>query len=88
MAINIKPLGERVVVKPIEEQNKSLGSILLPEKTKEKSNQGEVIAVGKLEKEELKVGNKVLYSKYSGTEIEFDNQKYLILEINDILAII
>jgi chaperonin GroES len=88
MAINIKPLGERVVVKPIEEQNKSLGSILLPEKSKEKSNQGEVIAVGKQENEELKVGNKVLYSKYSGTEIEFDNEKFLILEKKDILAII
>lgn len=88
MSINIKPLGERVLVKPIEEQNKIVGGILLPEKSKEKSNQGEVIAIGKLEKDIVNVGDKVLFAKYLGTEIEIDNQQYIILEIKDVLAII
>lgn len=88
MAINIKPLGERVVVKPLEEEGqKNIGGILLPEK-KEKPIKGEVIAVGKIENEEIKVGDKVLYSKYAGTEVELNNEKYLILEKNDILAIL
>jgi len=84
--INIKPLGERVLVKPLEEEQKTIGGIILPEKSKEKSIKGEVLAVGKLQDIELKVGDKILYSKYAGTEIEVENEKYLIIEKNDILA--
>lgn len=86
--INIKPLGERVLVKPLEEEQKTIAGIILPEKSKEKSTKGEVLAVGKLQEVELNVGDKILYSKYAGTEIEIENEKYLILEKNDILAII
>ena len=86
--MNIKPIGERVVVKPSETEEKTVSGIYLPDSAKEKQNSGEIIAVGKIEDEEIKVGDKVIYSKYAGTEIEFDGEKYIILEKNDILAVI
>lgn len=93
--MNIKPLGDRVVVKPIEAEEITKSGIVLPGTAKEKPQQGEVIAVGSGEyidgkkvELEVKVGDKVIYSKYSGTEIKIDEQEYLILRQNDILAIV
>ena len=93
--MKIKPLGERVVIKqlPLEEKTKS--GIIMPDTAKEKPQEGEIVAVGpgKLEKTErvaldVKVGDKVIYSKYAGTEVKYDGEEYLILKEADILAII
>ena len=92
----IKPLGERVLVKPLESEEKTAGGIILPDTAKEKPQKGEVIAVGKgklledgaVKALEVKQGDKVLYGKYSGSEISHDGQDYLILKEEEILAII
>lgn len=94
--MNIRPLSDRVVVKPIETQEKKQGGIIIPDTAKEKPQQGEVVAVGpgkdsdKGEKiaMEVKVGDRVLYGKYSGTEVTIDEEDYLIMRESDILAII
>jgi len=91
----IQPLGDRVVIKPLEAQDKTKGGIVLPDSAKEKPQEGKVIAVGKgrVSDEgkvialEVKVGDKVLYGKYSGTEITIDGDDYLIVKDDDILAI-
>jgi len=90
------PLGDRVIVKPLEEEGKTKGGIVLPDTAKEKPQEGEVIAVGdgKLldngQKVALQVkkGDKVLYGKYSGTEVKIDGVEHLIVREEDILAII
>jgi len=87
MAINIKPIGERLVIKPTESETKTNSGIYIPDSAKEKQNSGEVVAIGKNE-EEIKVGDRVLYSKYAGTEVELDGEKVIILEKNDVLAVI
>jgi len=94
--MNLKPLADRVVVKPLEEEDKSPGGIILPDTAKEKPMKGEVTAVGPGKMDDngnrlpmdVKVGDVVLYGKYSGTDIKIDGQDYLILRENDILAII
>jgi len=94
--MNIKPLGDRVVVKPIAQEEKTKSGIVLPDTAKEKPQQGEVLAVGtgKLLENgqrvpvEVKVGDKVIYSKYAGTEIKLNDEDVLILGERDILAII
>ncbi len=94
--MNIKPLGDRVVVKPIAQEEKTKSGIVLPDTAKEKPQQGEVLAVGtgKLLENgqrvpvEVKVGDKVIYSKYAGTEIKLNDEEVLILGERDILAII
>jgi chaperonin GroES len=93
--LNIKPLGDRVVVKPTEAEEVTKSGIVLPETAKEKPQQGKVIAVGSGEyidgkkvALEVKTGDKVIYSKYAGTEFKMDDDKYLILKENDILGII
>lgn len=95
--MNIKPLGDRVVVKALAQEEKTKSGIVLPDTAKEKPQQGEVIAVGPgkiLENGqrvalEVKVGDKVIYSKYAGTEIKIDGQEVLILDgSRDIYAII
>ena len=94
--MNIQPLGDRVVIKPLEAEEKTKGGIVLPETAKEKPQKGEVAAVGKgkvldngnLQPLEVKKGDKVLFGKYSGNEITDDDQEYLILKEEDILAII
>ncbi|WP_026486561.1 co-chaperone GroES [Caldanaerobius polysaccharolyticus] len=92
--MKIRPLGDRVVIKPIEAEE-VVGGIVLPGTAKEKPQQGEVVAVGtgeyidgKKVELEVKVGDKVIYSKYAGTEVKLDGQEYLILRQNDILAIL
>ncbi|MCD6539533.1 MAG: co-chaperone GroES [Candidatus Omnitrophica bacterium] len=92
--MKIQPLGDRVVVKPLEAEEKTKGGIVIPDTAKEKPQEGEVVAVGPGKREgdkavplEVKVGDRVLYGKYSGTEIRDDEgQEYLILREEDILA--
>ena len=96
MSISIKPLGNRVVVKPIEEEDVTTGGIVLPESAKEKPQRGEILATGPGERDEdgkrieldVAEGDIVLYAKYSGTEIKLDGDKLLILRESDILAIV
>jgi len=91
----VQPLGDRVLLKPLEAEDKTKGGIILPDTAKEKPQEGEVIAAGKGKVEdgktialEVKVGDKVLYGKYSGTEIKVDGEDHLIVKEEDILAII
>lgn len=89
--MNIKPLADRVLVKPAPAEEKTVGGIIIPDSAKEKPLQGEVIATGKGTKDEemvVKEGDTVLYGKYSGTEVEFDGVKYLIMRQSDILAVL
>ncbi len=94
--MRIKPLADRVVLKPIEPEDQIKGGIIIPDTAKEKSQQGEVIAVGsgKISENgtkipmEVKNGDKVLYGKYSGNEVSIDDQEYLIMHEADILAIL
>ncbi|HPM11286.1 MAG: co-chaperone GroES [Paludibacter sp.] len=89
--MNIKPLGDRVLVKPAPVEEKTVSGIIIPDSAKEKPLKGEVLAVGKGTKDEqmeVAVGNTVLYGKYAGTELELDGEKYLIMRQSDILAII
>jgi len=96
MSISLKPLGNRVVVKPVEEEDVTAGGIVLPESAKEKPQKGEILAIGPGDRDddgkriELDVaeGDIVLYAKYSGTEIKLDGDKLLILRESDILAIV
>ncbi len=88
------PLGDRIVVKPIEREEVTKGGIILPDTAKEKPQEGEIIAVGpgKLNDEgtritmDVKVGDKVIYAKYAGTEVEIDGEKLLIMHDSDIMA--
>jgi chaperonin GroES len=94
--LKVKPLADRVVIKPLEEAEQMRGGLYIPDTAKEKPQQGEVVAVGpgKLSDEgkridpELKVGDKVLYGKYSGTEVTLDDNQYLILRESDVLAVV
>lgn len=93
--MKIKPLGERVVIKMLESEETTKSGIVLPGSAKEKPQVAEVVAVGpgavvdgKEVKMEVKVGDKVLMSKYAGTEVKVDNQEYTILKQSDILAIV
>ncbi len=95
MAKKLVPIGDRVVVKPEPEEQKTKSGIVLPDSAKEKPSEGTVIAVGPgkvLENGqrvplEVKIGDKVIYSKYGGTEVKIDNEEYIILNERDILAI-
>jgi len=95
-ATKIQPLSDRVVVKALEEAEQMRGGLYIPDTAKEKPQQGEVVAVGpgKVNDDgvrialEVQVGNRVLYGKYSGTEVNVDNEEYLILRESDVLAII
>lgn len=89
--MNIKPLADRVLIKPAAAEEKTVGGIIIPDSAKEKPLKGEVIAVGNGTKDEemiLKPGDSVLYGKYAGTEIELDGEQYLIMRQSDVLAII
>lgn len=88
--MNIRPLADRVLIKPAAAEEKTLGGIIIPDSAKEKPLKGEVVAVGNGTKDEemvVKNGDTVLYGKYAGTEIELDGEKYLIMRQSDILAI-
>ncbi|MDQ7829753.1 MAG: co-chaperone GroES [Armatimonadota bacterium] len=95
--MQLRPLGDRVVVKPLEEEERTRGGIVLPDTAKEKPQHGEVVAVGPGEWDEegkrrlpldVKVGDRVLFAKYAGTEVKLEDQEYLILRQSDILAVV
>ena len=89
--MTIKPLSDRVLIKPAEAEVKTAGGIIIPDSAKEKPLKGTVIATGNGTKDEamvVKVGDTVLYGKYAGTELEFDGVKYLMMRQSDILAVI
>ena len=94
MPLNLKPLGERLIVKPIEQEEVTASGIVLPETAKEKPQKGDVLAIGPGDRDDdgkriamdVSVGNVVLFAKYSGTEVKIDDDKLLILKESDILA--
>ena len=89
--MNIKPLADRVLIKPAPAEEKTAGGIIIPDTAKEKPLQGEVLAAGNGTKDEemvLKAGDTVLYGKYAGTEGELDGEKYLIMRQSDVLAVL
>jgi chaperonin GroES len=94
--MNLKPLGDRLVAKPVEQEEQTTSGIYLPESAKEKPQQAEVIAVGPGARDEdgdrmsmdVKVGDIVLYARYSGTSIKLDGTEYLILKETDVLALV
>lgn len=89
--MNIKPLADRVLIEPTAAEETTLGGIIIPDSAKEKPLKGTVLAVGNGTKEDpmvLKEGDKVLYGKYAGTEIEYEGTKYLMMRQSDVLAII
>lgn len=91
MSVNIKPLADRVLVKPAAAEEKTASGIIIPDTAKEKPQKGQVVAVGNGKKDEpmtVKDGDNVLYGKYSGTEITIEGQDYLIMRESDILAIL
>ena len=89
--MNIKPLADRVLIQPAPAEEKTVGGIIIPDTAKEKPLQGTVLAAGNGPKDEemvLKAGDRVLYGKYSGTEVELDGEKYLIMRQSDVLAVL
>jgi chaperonin GroES len=96
MKVNLKPLGDRVVIKPLEQEEVTPSGIVLPETAKEKPQKGEILSVGPGARDEdgkriamdVKAGDKVLFAKYAGTEIKIDSEKLLILRESDILAVL
>jgi len=96
MAAKIRPLQDRVIVKRVKEEEKTKGGIIIPDTAKEKPIEGEVIAVGngkaneegKLRPIDVKVGDRVLFGKYSGTEVKLDGEEHLILREDDIVGVI
>jgi chaperonin GroES len=97
VSVTIKPLEDRIVVKPVELEQTTASGLVIPDTAKEKPQEGEVVSVGagrfddKGEKRiplEISVGDKVLYSKYGGTEVKYDDTEYLILSARDVLAVV
>jgi len=94
--LKLKPLGGRVIVEPIEQEEITAGGIILPETAKEKPQEGKILAAGPGDRDEdgkrialdVSVGDRVLYAKYSGTEVKMDGKKLLIMRESDILAIV
>ena len=94
--MNLRPLQDRVIVKRVEEETKTAGGLFIPETAKEKPQRGEIVAAGKGKKTEdgkvlpldVKVGDKVLFGKYAGTEIKVDGEDYLMMREDDLLAVV
>ncbi len=94
--VKVQPLGDRVLVKPVESKEEKKGGIIIPETAKEKPQEGEVVSTGKGKTTEdgkvlpldVKPGDRILYGKYSGTEIKLDDKEYLIMHQDDILGIL
>jgi len=94
--MSLRPLQDRIIVKRLEEESKTAGGLFIPETAKEKPQRGEIVAAGKGKKTEegkvlpldVKVGDKVLFGKYSGTEIKMDGEELLIMREDDLLAVI
>ncbi len=83
--MNIKPLGERVLIEQIEAETKTASGLIIPDSAQEKPLQAKVVAIGE-EVKVLKTGDTVLYAKFTGTELNIDNKNYIMLEVSDILA--
>ncbi|ENA1793534.1 co-chaperone GroES [Flavobacterium psychrophilum] len=91
MALNIKPLADRVLIEPVAAETKTASGIFIPDTAKEKPQKGTVVAIGNGKKDEpltVKVGDPVLYGKYAGTELKLEGKDYLIMREEDILAIV
>ena len=96
MSMSIRPLGDRILVEPIEKEETIAGGLLLPETAKEKPQQGEILAAGEGRRDDdgdripmdVNVGDKVLFAKYAGTEVKLDGKKLLIMKESDILGVI
>lgn len=96
MSLNLKPLGDRLIVEPVETEEVTASGIVLPETAKEKPQQGKVLAVGPGRRDDegkriemdVKEGDRVLFAKYAGAEIKIEGDKYLILKESDVLAIV
>ena len=96
MSVNIKPLEDRIVVRQVEAEQTTASGLVIPDTAKEKPQEGEVVAVGPGRVAEngtrvpvdVEVGDKVIYSKYGGTEVKYDGQEYLLLNARDILAVV
>ena len=95
MAVNMRPLHDRVIVKRIEEEARTKGGIIIPDTAKEKPQEGKVVAVGpgrqedgKRIKPEVKAGDRILFGKYSGTEVKLDGEEHIIMREEDILGVI
>ena len=97
MSVNIKPLEDRIVVKPLDAEQTTASGLVIPDTAKEKPQEGEVLAVGPGRWNEdgddrvpmdVKVGDRVIYSKYGGTEVKYGGEEYLILSARDVLAIV
>ncbi|MBE3599084.1 MAG: co-chaperone GroES [Limnochordaceae bacterium] len=86
--MNIKPLEDRVLLRPVKPEERTKGGIILPDTAQEKSQEGEVVAVGDDENIKVKPGDRVLYAKYSGTEVKLNGVDYLIINRSDLLAVI
>lgn len=92
--MNLKPLGDRIVIKKVEVEEKTKSGIVLPSSAKEQPQMAEVVAIGaditndEKKKDQLKVGDKIIFSKYAGTEIKVDNEEITILKLADILAVV
>ena len=94
--MNLRPLQDRIIVKRMEEEQKTAGGLFIPETAKEKPQRGEIVAVGNGKKTEegkvlpldVKVGDKVLFGKYAGTEIKVDGDEYLMMREDDLLAVV
>ena len=94
--MKIEPLGDRIVVKRVEAEEKTAGGIVLPDTAKEKPKEGKVIAVGpgkvldsgEVSKMQLKKGDRVLFASYAGTEVEVDDEEYLVMQEEDVLAVV
>ena len=89
--MNIKPLADRVLIKPVAAEEKTVGGIIIPDSAKEKPLKGNVVAVGKGTKDEemvLKAGDSVLYGKFAGTELELEGERFLIMRQSDVLAVL
>ncbi|MET0741027.1 MAG: co-chaperone GroES [Candidatus Nanopelagicales bacterium] len=95
MSVSIKPLEDRIVVKPLDAEQTTASGLVIPDTAKEKPQEGEVLAIGPGRFEDgnrvpldVAVGDKVVYSKYGGTEVKYDGEDYLILSARDVLAVI
>ncbi|GFN35057.1 co-chaperone GroES [Tepidimicrobium xylanilyticum] len=92
--MNLKPLGDRVVIKILEAEEKTKSGIVLPSSAKEQPQMAEVVAIGpdilndEKKKDQIKVNDKVIFSKYAGTEVKIDGEEFTILKLNDILAVV
>lgn len=86
--MNVQPIGERVCLKVLPAEEKTSSGLLIPATAQEKTNQGEIVALGDSQEIKVKVGQKVIYDKYAGTQLKFNGEDYLLINYSDILAVV